>query len=83
MADSKPVVTPTEVKPEDVTVPTSTVIGEDGKEYVAEVDPKSVFDFPVVAPTDSPKLVVEAATVEEEVLDAKDVADKKKAEDNK
>lgn len=70
----------TEVTPEEVVVPTSTVIGEDGKEYVAEIDPSSVSAFPVVAPTDSPKLVVEAATVEEVVADADELAEKQEKE---
>lgn len=63
MADTKP----TEVKEEDVVVAASTVRGEDGKEYVAEVDPKSVSNFPIVDSFDTnPKLVVEPAPVEEE-----------------
>lgn len=62
MADTKP----TEVTEEDVVVPVSTVVGEDGKEYVAEIDPKSVHNFPVVDSFDEPKLLVEAGPVKEE-----------------
>jgi hypothetical protein len=61
MADTKP----TEVKDEDVVVPAETVRGADGKQYVAEIDPKSLHNYPVVDSFDHPKLLVEPAPVEE------------------
>lgn len=58
-----------EVKEQELEVPVSTVVAEDGKEYVAAVDLKSLHKGPVVLPTDEPKLVVEPGPVKETPAD--------------